>query len=322
MIRTRSLLVVPALALALGLPATAGCSRGDAGGKDLPPASGKGAAPMPTLPDVNATDDGAGGSSASASDGSQRTTGTTVPPDRAEVAPNMSGIIQSIAVDEGDKVKKGDVLYRLRTTDLSLRVQQARAAEKSAQVQLSAAKIEYDRMQRLLSKNAVEQAQFDKVQAQYQAAQVGVEQAKVAVQVARQGLADATVRSPIAGVVVAKLKNPGEMATMMPPTVVVVVEDQSSLELHFKLPESAVGSIHQGDQVTARFEAIGLDRTAKVEKVSPAVDPATRTVEITALLDNSDGALKSGMLAVIDVGAKAKASATPAPGSAGPAVTH
>lgn len=314
MIITRSRLVVPALALAAGLWAGAGCSRGDAGGKELPPASGKGAAPMPKLPDINATDDGSGAAAGTSdTDGPQRTTGTTVPPDRAEVAPNMSGIIQSIAVDEGDVVKKGDVLYRLRTTDLSLRVQQARAAEKSAQVGLSAAKIEYDRMQRLLSKHAVEQAQFDKVQAQYQGAQVGVEQAKVAVQVARQGLADATVRSPIPGIVVAVLKNPGEMATMMPPTVVVVVEDQSRLELHFRLPESAVGSIHPGDQVTAKFEAIGLDRTAKVENISPAVDPATRTVEITALLDNGDGALRSGMLAVIDVGDKAPA---------GPATNH
>jgi multidrug efflux pump subunit AcrA (membrane-fusion protein) len=63
--------------------------------------------------------------------------------------------------------------------------------------------------------------------------------------------------------------------------------------------------------VTARFEAIGAERTARVHRISPALDLRTRTFEVIARIDNPDGALKSGMLAVIQLGkGKAKAAET------------
>ncbi|HLU67436.1 MAG TPA: efflux RND transporter periplasmic adaptor subunit [Kofleriaceae bacterium] len=289
-LRPAALAAIAVLPLAL-----AGCNKGS--GEELPPASGQGAPPLPELPAVAAADKPV------ETGGSDRTIGTTVPIERAEVAPNMSAIIDKIVVEEGDMVKKGQLLFRLRTSDLSLRVDQARAAEKSARVALAAAKVEFDRMQRLLEKNAVEQAQYDRVKAQYEAAQVGAEQAKVAVSLARRMLSDATVKSPISGVVTAVPKNEGEMATMMPPTVVVVVEDQSVLELRFRLPESSLATARVGDVVTAQFEAIKVKREAKIARISPAVDPRTRTVEVVANLDNKDGQLKSGMMAVVDLAA-------------------
>jgi RND family efflux transporter MFP subunit len=167
-------------------------------------------------------------------------------------------------------------------------------------------------MQRLLDQNAVERAQYDRVKAQYDGAQVGAEQAAVAVSMARRMLADATVKSPISGVVTAVLKNPGEMATMMPPTVVVVVEDQSTLELKFRLPESALASLAVGNPIAVDFEAIKQKREAVVARVSPSVDPRTRTVEVVARLDNKDRRLKSGMLAVVNLMNSPGSSGTPA----------
>jgi RND family efflux transporter MFP subunit len=281
------------------------CNQSGAG--DLPPAAGEGAPPMPALPRAAPADkppDGARPDS--------RTTGTTVPVDRAEVAPTMSAIIQAISVEEGDMVKKGQILFRMRTTDISLQLQQATAAQKSARVAAAAAKVEFDRMQRLLDQNAVERAQYDRVKAQYDGAQVGAEQAKVAVSMARRMLADATVKSPISGVVTAVLKNPGEMATMMPPTVVVVLEDQSTLELVFRLPESSLASLAVGNPIAVDFEAIKQKRDAVVARVSPSVDPRTRTVEVVARLDNKDGRLRSGMLAIVNLMNPPGSSGTPA----------
>lgn len=297
--------VLPLLAAA-GLLVAPGCKRDSSGKDQMPPAKGAGAPARPALPDT-APPPAQQASDAPATD---RTTGTTEPIDRAEVAPSMSAIIDSIAVDEGDKVKKGQVLFRLRASDMSLRVDQARSAQKSAEVGLAAAKVEYERMQRLLEKNAVEQAQFDRAKAQYDAALAGVDQAKVGVSMARRGLGDTSVESPISGVVVDVPKNPGEMATMMPPTVVVVVEDQSRLKLRFRMPESSLATLKEGAPVKVTFEALGEEREATVSWVAPTVDPRTRTVEYVAVLDNRDGKLKSGMLAVVALaGAKEKEAA-------------
>lgn len=281
--------------VALALLALSGCKRDSSGKDEMPPAKGPGAPARPALPDTRAPDAATTPSAPTA----ERTTGTTEPIDHAEVAPSMSAIIESIAVEEGDKVKKGQLLFRLRASDMSLRVDQARSAQKSAEVGLAAAKVEYERMQRLLEKNAIEKAQFDRVKAQYDAALAAVDQTKVGVSMARTGLGDTTVESPISGVVTHIPKNPGEMATMMPPTVVVVVEDQSKLKLRFRMPESSLAKLEVGTTVEVNLEAIGEKREAKVSWVAPTVDPRTRTVEYIAILDNPDGKLKSGMLAVV-----------------------
>ncbi|HUS65141.1 MAG TPA: efflux RND transporter periplasmic adaptor subunit [Kofleriaceae bacterium] len=281
--------------LAAAIAAAGPACKRSSGDGDLPPAKGAGAAERAALPDVKPPAE-----KTAATPTTDRTTGTTVPVDRAEVAPSMSAIISKIEVEEGDMVKKGQVLFRLRTTDLSLRVDQAQAGVKSAEVGVGSAKVEFDRMQRLLDKNAIERAQYDRAKAAYDSAKSAADQARVAVSLARRGLSDATVKSPISGVVAAVLKNEGEMATMMPPTVVVVVEDQSKLEVHFRMPEAALATIKEGAKIKATIEALGTTRDATVSRISPAVDPRTRTIEVIADLDNADRSLRSGMLVVVE----------------------
>jgi RND family efflux transporter MFP subunit len=150
---------------------------------------------------------------------------------------------------------------------------------------------------------------MDQAQAAADGARVGVQQAEVALSMARKSLADATARSPIDGLVTAKLKNEGEMATMMPPTVVLVVQDQSVLELRLRLSEKSLIEVKVGEPVTAKFEALGITRQAKVSRINPSVDSRTRTVEVVADLPNADGALKSGLLAEVELGANERAEA-------------
>lgn len=275
------------------LSISVGC-KNESKGDELPPATGPNAAPRPELPKL----DGKNGDTQTA-EVSDQTTGTTYPRAHADVAPTMSGVIASIAVEEGDPVKKGQVLFRLRPTDMALQVKQAEAAQRSAEVGLAAAQVERDRTKQLFDKKAVDPATWDAVKARYDAAVAAVNQAKVGVSMARKALGDATVRSPIAGVVTHKLKNAGEMATMMPPSIVVTVEDHSALELRFRLPERLVNAVKPGTGLKASFASAGVERDAKVARVSPSIDPRTRTFEVVAMVDNADAALKSGMLATV-----------------------
>jgi RND family efflux transporter MFP subunit len=276
--------------------AAVGCGKRD-GAKDLPPAQGAGAAPMPTLPSVATKEEGA---AVVPTEG--HTTGTTYPRAEAQIGPNAGGVISQILVKEGDRVRKGQVLFRQDSKDAALRVDQAKAALEAARVNLRATETEYNRTKSMFDQKAVSQMQWDQVAARMDGARVGVSQAEVALNMAHKFLADATVRSPISGLVVSKLKNEGEMATMMPPTVVLVVQDQSVLELRFRLPEKALTQIKLGDVVNASFEAVGVKRAAKVSRIQPAVDPRTRTVEVVAEIANPDGNLRSGLLAEVELG--------------------
>jgi RND family efflux transporter MFP subunit len=274
---------------------TVACGRGK--GQQLPPAQGEGAPALPALPNLTAPAPEA--TAVVPTEG--RTTGTTFPRAEAQLGPNTSGVISRIYVNEGDPVRKGMVLFRLDDRDGTLRVEQARAAREAARVNLRAVQVEYDRTKPMFDEKAVNRMQWDQLVARLDGAKVAVQQAEVALSMAQKTLVDATVRSPIEGVVTAKLKNEGEMATTMPPTVVLVVQDQSVLELHLRLPEHALGQVKVGDVVTARFDALNTVRPARVSRINPAVDARTHSVEVVAEIPNPDRALKSGLLASVEL---------------------
>jgi RND family efflux transporter MFP subunit len=301
------------LAIAATLLFVGGCKKSKDTGKDLPPATGSGAKPLPELPAI-ATGSGSSagtGSGSAPSEGPTAVSGTLEPREQVEVAPKASGTIIAITVDDGSKVKRGDVLFRLDSRDAQLMRKQAETQLAGARLALKTAQREYDRIKGLVAQNAVPGAQLDALEAQVDGAKLQIATAQNSLAMASKAIGDATVRSPIAGVVIKKLMSVGEYATMMPPSAVVVVQDQSSLELTFHLPERSLSSLHQDDPVTVAIESLGVTRAATIARISPQVDPRTRTIEVTAVLDNCDGALRPGLAAEVSLGAPTDATTAP-----------
>lgn len=299
------------LLLLVALLSPSGCKKaGDDGG--LPPAAGSGVA-APEIPAVENPVEAAEDAGAALPERALSATGTLFPKAEAQLGPKMSGVLSAVKVEQGDKVKKGQLLFQLEGGQTALSVKQARTLLDAAKVALRSAETDYKRTKELYDRGSVAPATFDQVQARYDGAKAQVAQAEVALSMAQKASADTTVRSPIDGVVTQKLKSVGETVTMMPPTIVVVVQDVSELELRARLPERALANLQPGTRVTVRLPALGIERSVPIERVNPAIDMLTRTVEVVARLDNSDGALKPGMLADIDVGqARADAGATDA----------
>ena len=92
-------------------------------------------------------------------------------------------------------------------------------------------------------------------------------------------------------------------------------QDISKLEVRGRVPETMLARLKPGSPVTVRFPAVNEERTVAIERISPSVDPMTRTVEVVALVPNDDRSLKAGMLVELDFGAvtDAGAPAEPAP---------
>lgn len=279
----------------------AGCKTSEGGKGDLPPATGDGAAPLPEIPAFKNVDAAPRGATSS---GVGETTGTLEAKSQVAVAPKASGTIVEVKVDEGSKVKKGDLLFRLDSRDAQLMKKSAETQLEGAKLQLKTAQTEYDRISGLVAQNAAPRAQLDALEAQVEGAKVAIQAAQNSIAMTNKAIGDATVRSPMNGVVIQKLMSVGEYATMMPPSPVVVLQDQSSLELKFGLPERSLATIKPEDAVTVSIPAIGATRQATIAQISPMVDARTRTVQITVVLDNKDGALKPGMMAEVSLGAE------------------
>ena len=173
------------------------------------------------------------------------------------------------------------------------------------------AKRELERQRVLAEKGTISPAVLERAEAAFNAASNGIEAAEVAVSMARRYTSDSAVTSPIDGVVARKLKSVGETVTMMPPTTVLVVQDQSVIELRARIPETTLKHVKEGELITAHFSAVEVSRAARVVRIQPTVDPQTRTIEIVADVDNADNILRPGMYVEVELAPPAAAPAPP-----------
>ncbi len=281
------------LPLALLVLASAyGCNNSEAATTGLPKPSGSGA---PELPQLATLDDEVAANAATA-DATLRATGSTFAIEQAELGPKSSGVLASVRVDEGDKVKKGQLLFTLDAAQPALAVEQAKAALQAAEVARARAQLEFDRTQPLHERGVVSPAIYDQVRMALAQADVGVAQAKVAVSTAKRSLADTAVVSPLNGVVAQRLKSPGETVTMMPPTTVLVIQDLSKIEVRVDLPERALGQVKAGDPMSVRFRALDETIQTPVTRINPSVNARSRTIEVISEIENPAGKYRAGML--------------------------
>jgi RND family efflux transporter MFP subunit len=269
----------------------AGCRKED-DRKALPPAIGPGSPPLPVLPTVSKPS-----TTSSAVTSDRKSTGTLMPHSEIAVVSRANGVIVAMNVDVGAHVKKGQVVFRVDERTAQLRLAQAQTQLAAAQQQLKSTQVEYNRTKLLFDQQAASSQQWDQIVAQVDAAKVGVAQAHNGVAVAAKAVDDATARAPIDGVVVSRPVALGDYVSDSPATQVLVVQDQVTLDLKFRLPERALASVHTGDAITVSLPALAMSRKATISIVAPMVDARTRTIELTAVLDNRDGALRPGLMA-------------------------
>lgn len=221
--------------------------------------------------------------------------GTLEARETVRVASAGSGTLAKVAFREGDTVRKGDVLFRLSGTSTKLGLSRARKQLDIARQQAKTAERELARARKLHASGAGTQASLDQAESTFDAATLQVEQAKVNVSLSRSGVGDLVMRAPIDAVVTARLKEPGEAVTSTPPSVVMELQDRSSLEARFEVPEVQLADFPEGTKLRAFVPALQSHRELEVLRSGIEVNPATRTIEIISRVDNADGKLKPGM---------------------------
>jgi len=190
-------------------------------------------------------------------------------------------------VDEGSHVSKGQPILELETDYLRLNLDRANADTARAKAAEDDARRDLDRKKDLIAKDSIPRATYDRSQSAYDQA-VAMRQSTVAqAALLRQQINDATLRSPIDGVVAEKRADVGER--LGDNSVAVVIVQISPLKLRFKVPERYLASVHIGETVKASVDPYPNETfEGKVTTVGGVVDSATRSFLVETEFANRD----------------------------------
>lgn len=131
----------------------------------------------------------------------------------AQVRPQVGGLITERLFDEGAKVEKGDVLYKLDDRSYQAQVDSAEATLQKNEAALASAKLQYERYQNLTASNVVSQSDRDDALSTYRQAQADVAVANAELETARLNLDYTSIKAPIAGRVGTDPADPGNLVT-------------------------------------------------------------------------------------------------------------
>jgi membrane fusion protein, multidrug efflux system len=212
------------------------------------------------------------------------------------VSSELDGILKSIRVEEGSPVTEGQLIAEIKDTDYRLDRERAAAALKQAEASLAYAKQEYQRKEALYLKDLVAKQQFDDILARLILAQGDVDRAKVGLDLAHEKLAKGNIYAPMAGTVKEKRVTAGEY--IRNGTFLVSIIRTDILKLSFTVTEKDVGSLRVGQDVAFTVDAFpGREFRGRLKTIYPGLEEKTRSLQLEAVLTNSDRSLKPGLFA-------------------------
>ncbi len=212
------------------------------------------------------------------------------------VSTRMMGWVRQIHVHEGQAVSKGDKLISIDDTDLRAKRSQARAGINEAKAVLANAQKMLERFEKLYADKSVSKQQLDDVLTGRDRAAAGLEMARAGLREVNVHLSYLDIVAPIDGILARKMIEEGDMAN--PGMPLVVVEQTSRMKVVAHLGEKDVSAVKVGDQVEVDVTSLpGAVFSVPLDNVVPAANPGSRTYDIEAHIDNTDGKLRSGMFA-------------------------
>lgn len=214
----------------------------------------------------------------------------------ATVRAQIGGSVVLTAFEEGQPVKQGAVLARIEARDLDEASRSAAIAVSSAENALKLAQSELQRTEALVKGGALAARDLESARNAVANAESQLAAARARASTARAQLADTVVTSPLTGIVSDKAVNTGDVVA--PGAALYTIIDPSSMRLEASVPSDQIGGLRPGNPVVFRVRGYnGQTFTGKVERISPAADPATRQVPIFVSLPNTGGRLISGLYA-------------------------
>ncbi len=245
--------------------------------------------------------------------------GTVMANNNAKVATKIMGKILKINVKEGDRVKKGQVLALIDTSDIQQNIKQAKAALeelskgreealaglKAAKAGYEFAKRTYERFKNLYKDNAVSKQQLEEIEtkmiaakSQYEAVQAKLKQldakekqVKAKLKFAEIMKGYGVIKAPFDGIIIKKMNDVGDMAA---PGMPIFVIGDNDLRFFAQIDESFVDKVNIGDTFDIHIDSINKTIKGTVVEKNSNIDPMSRSFSVKMKIPYVEG-ISSGM---------------------------
>ncbi len=259
--------------------------------------------------------------------------------DQATLSVKVTGRLQSLGVDLGSRVRKGELVAQIEPVDYELKLKSAEALLAQARARLGLPLVgtddtvnpdetstvrqakaavqealkQRDRISTLAKRGISPQSELEVAEANYEIAfnrhlealedirqrQGVLQQRRVEVEIARQQLADTKIAAPFDGIVQERKASPGEFLNTAAPIVTLVKVDP--LRLRVEVPERNAAGVRAGQKVRLTIEGDTNKYAGNISRLSPAITEVSRMLIVEADIANSTGALRPGTFARADI---------------------
>jgi RND family efflux transporter MFP subunit len=221
-------------------------------------------------------------------------TGYVVAQRKAEVASKGTGRLEFLGFEEGDVVKKGQIIASLDNEDIRANLEQANANKLQAEVDTLNKSRDYVRQKGLFEKGAIPRSLYEDAEAAYKGSLANLSASEAAVRAAEVALENTYIRAPFDGTILTKNADIGDIVAPFASSAsskgsVVTMADMTSLEVEADVSESYIHKVSVGQKSEIILDAYPNETyPAKVKKIVPTADRSRATVLTKVSFDNMD----------------------------------
>jgi RND family efflux transporter MFP subunit len=222
----------------------------------------------------------------------------------ANIAPDASGRVGRILKKQGDRVAQGELLATLDMTSLELMQKQAQAAVAVAQTAFQNARLNAERMKKMLENKAISAMQYESTQLALDAADTQLKSAKANLELVDYTANNAYMKAPFAGIIAAKNMEEGDMINPMMGMgqSILTLMDLSKVKVTVEAPAEEIEKISTGQKCLVKISSRpGETFSGEVYSKNLAADPLSKTFKVEVKIDNPEMKIKAGVYADIAI---------------------
>ena len=204
----------------------------------------------------------------------------------SNLSAEVSGLVNAVHVREGDRVKKGQVMFGLNTDFIDNEIASVQAGMAQVKVRLGRAEKSLDRYETLFQQQAVSEAEYDDIVLSREDLVRQTVMLDKQLALARLKKNKSLIRAPFDGVVIEKKTDIGDWVS--PGIQLCVVGSIKDLFVKVPVSESLLTFAHKGETVPVSIDALGIKNTGTIDGIIPVADPQTRSVFVKVRLPEMD----------------------------------
>lgn len=209
--------------------------------------------------------------------------GTMIPYQEVAIVSETPQKVIRIAFKDGGYVHKGQLLYKLNDADIKARLKQLNA-------ELKLARLNEERLSKLLKTETVKQQEYDEAAMKLQSLEAQQELLQVE-------LNKTEIKAPFSGKIGISKVDPGSYVS--PGMELVSLQNQSSIKINFSVPEKYLAQVKKGKKISFTTELSGQQYIATIKATEPAINAQDRSLQVQAITNNPGGKFRAGLSAKI-----------------------